>query len=264
MRNQRTTSDYSANKSLGQHFLSDPRVTQKIIHTFYESTHDKILEIGPGKGVLTADLFQRSGRSVVVCDIDSRSVALLRELYPDFVSQIILSDILKLDFNQHFQNHQFSVIGNFPYNISTEIVFKLLGERKSVPYILGMFQKEVAKRFAAKHDNKEYGITTVLLQAYYDVVYLFDVPPGCFNPPPKVMSGVLEIKRKSLEPLILNESLFVRMVKAGFNMRRKTLRNALASLTLPLNESHKQLLSMRAEQLSVSDWINFANEMCRP
>ncbi len=255
--------DYTAKKSLGQHFLTDSHITQKIIESFSPSPLEVVLEIGPGKGVLTEYLFQRYGDVVYVCDIDERSISYLKKKYPERSRQLIQADIMQLDFDLHFGQKQVSVIGNFPYNISTQIIFKLLEEKYRVPLIIGMFQKEVAKRFAASHGNKEYGITTVLLQAYYDVQYLFDVSPESFSPPPKVTSGVIEITRKVTQPKILHEELFIKMIKAGFNMRRKTLRNALAVLGLKFEIKHQEILTKRAEQLSVEDWILFANEMTK-
>jgi 16S rRNA (adenine1518-N6/adenine1519-N6)-dimethyltransferase len=256
--------DYKAKKSLGQHFLNDTQVVQKIIDAFTPASNDVVLEIGPGKGVLSSHLFERYKERTYLCDIDERSIALLIGMFPKYRAQIIQEDILQLDFDKHFSHKQVSVIGNFPYNISSQIIFKLLEHKEQVPLIVGMFQKEVAKRLAASHGNKEYGITTVLLQVYYDVQYLFDVSPDCFSPPPKVMSGVISVSRKTAPPQLYNSKLFVNMVKAGFNTRRKTLRNALASLSLDLTQVNNELLSKRAEQLSVAEWISFANELSKP
>ncbi len=253
--------DYKAKKSLGQHFLTDERITHKIIEAFKEDAHEAILEIGPGKGVLSRLLFEQYNDAVYLCEIDERSIEYLKNLFTSFHRQIIHKDILQLDLASYFNGKQVSIIGNFPYNISTEIIFKMLEHRNQVPVMLGMFQKEVAKRLAATHNNKEYGITTILLQAYYDVEYLFDVAPGCFAPPPKVMSGIIRTRRKKIQKPIYNEMLFTRMVKAGFNTRRKTLRNALSSLALQYNDSHQEILTKRAEQLSVDEWIDFSNDI---
>ncbi len=251
--------DYTAKKSLGQHFLNDAHVVQKIMDAFGTRSHELVLEVGPGKGVLSKHLFNKYQKQAYLCDIDERSITFLSEQFPEYQLQIIQADILQLDFEKFFAKKQVSVIGNFPYNISTQIIFKLLEHKEQVPVIVGMFQKEVAKRLAATHGNKEYGITTVLLQAYYDVEYLFDVQPGCFSPPPKVISGVIRINRKANQPELQDELLFRRMVKAGFNTRRKTLRNALSSLELKLTAADNEILGKRAEQLSVQDWISFAN-----
>jgi 16S rRNA (adenine1518-N6/adenine1519-N6)-dimethyltransferase len=256
--------DYRAKKSLGQHFLSDAHVTQKILDSFFEDTHEIILEIGPGKGVLSRGLFEKYAAQLFLCEIDERSIYLLKQMFPAYHQQIIHHDILDLNFQQYFAGKQVSVIGNFPYNISTEIIFKVIENRMQVPLMLGMFQNEVAKRLAAHHNNKEYGLTTILLQTYYEVEYLFDVAPGCFSPPPKVMSGIIRIRRKENPLLPLDEKLFVRMVKAGFNTRRKTLRNALSPLGLAFTEAHQEILTKRAEQLSVSDWILFSNSLAKP
>lgn len=253
--------DYTAKKSLGQHFLTDAHVTQKIIEAFRQDEHDVILEIGPGKGVLSRMLFEQYRNKVYLCEIDERSIQYLKQSFPNYHEHIIHQDFLQFDLASRFAGKQVSIIGNFPYNISTEIIFKMIAYKDQVPVMLGMFQKEVAKRLAATHGNKEYGITTVLLQAYYDVEYLFDVSPGCFNPPPKVISGVIRTRKKKNQKCIKDEKLFTRMVKAGFNMRRKTLRNALSTLSINFSELHQERLSKRAEQLSVEEWIDFSNDL---
>jgi 16S rRNA (adenine1518-N6/adenine1519-N6)-dimethyltransferase len=212
-----------------------------------------VLEIGPGMGVLTQYLIQQPVNLHVV-EIDRDSVAYLRQHYPALEDKIIPGDFLELDLNTVFQD-RFAIIGNFPYNISSQIFFKILEHRKQVSQVVCMLQKEVAERIAAKHGSKTYGILSVLLQAYYDVQLLFKVSPGVFTPPPNVMSAVIRLVRNTTVALPCNETLFVQVVKQGFNNRRKTLRNALKNLNLAAEVSTLAILDKRAEQLSVSDFI---------
>jgi 16S rRNA (adenine1518-N6/adenine1519-N6)-dimethyltransferase len=244
-------------KSLGQHFLNDQNVARKIVDGL-ESREEQtlqVLEIGPGMGVLTQYLLQRKNLKLKVVEIDRDSVAYLKKNYRTLDGDIVEGDFLKLDLQSVFQD-RFSIIGNFPYNISSQIFFKVLAHRDQVEQVVGMLQKEVADRIASVHGNKTYGILSVLLQAYFSVDYLFKVSPGVFTPPPKVMSAVIRLKRNSRVQLGCDEKLFVQVVKQGFNTRRKTLRNALKNLNLATEVSSLPLMDKRAEQLSVEEFIS--------
>ncbi|WP_339810919.1 16S rRNA (adenine(1518)-N(6)/adenine(1519)-N(6))-dimethyltransferase RsmA, partial [Zunongwangia profunda] len=221
-----------AKKHLGQHFLKDENIAKKIGDTLSLSGYDYVLEIGPGMGVLTKFLLQKD-TEVHVVEIDTESVEYLNANYLQLHGRIHEQDFLKYDLTQVFGHKPFAVTGNFPYNISSQIVFKVLEMRDQIPEFSGMFQKEVAQRICEKEGSKTYGILSVLTQAYYDAEYLFTVPPSVFNPPPKVDSGVLKLTRKKDYHLKCNEALFFRIVKMGFQQRRKTLRNSLKSLNLP-------------------------------
>jgi len=246
--------DVRAKKGLGQHFLTDLSIAQKIVDSL-TFTSTVVLEIGPGMGVLTQFLFQSEKYSTLAMDIDHESVAFLKEKFPEFANQIIYGDFLKTDLVKLFPNENIiSVIGNFPYNISTQILFKILDYKDMVPEVVGMFQKEVAQRIAAPPGSKTYGITSVLLQAWYTIEYLFTVDETVFSPPPKVKSAVIRLLRNEVKKLDCDEKLFVRVVKAGFNQRRKMLRNSIKSLTFDAGFSHPYL-EKRPEQLSVDDFI---------
>lgn len=239
-----------AKKHLGQHFLNDKNIAGKIADALSDS-EIPVLEIGPGTGVLTAFLRERPAPLKVI-EIDSESVEYLHATYPDL--EVLEADFLKWHPYGHFED-QFRVIGNFPYNISSQILFKVLQHRDKVPECAGMFQKEVAERVAEKPGTKQYGILSVLCQAFYDITYLFTVPEHVFTPPPKVKSGVIKLVRKEDFSLPCNEKLFFTVVKTGFNQRRKTLRNALKSLNVAMNEETEVLLTKRAEQLTVEDFV---------
>ncbi|MDR1877629.1 MAG: 16S rRNA (adenine(1518)-N(6)/adenine(1519)-N(6))-dimethyltransferase RsmA [Flavobacteriaceae bacterium] len=239
-------------KHLGQHFLNDRNIASKIVDSLTYQGYSSILEVGPGMGVLTRFLLQKN-KLVFVAEIDTESVEYLQHSYPELENRII-GDFLKLNFSDVFKE-EFAVIGNFPYNISSQIVFKILENRTQIPEMVGMFQKEVAERIVAEKGSKIYGILSVLTQVYYTTEYLFTVHENVFTPPPKVKSAVIRLTRyrEALEGV--DEALFVRIVKAGFNQRRKMLRNALKALEIPdLLESH-DFLNSRAEQLSVEDFI---------
>lgn len=237
-------------KFLGQHFLANTHRARQIADALGEDYKD-VLEIGPGTGVLTQYLLEKPINLSVV-EIDRESVAFLRKKYPSL--SIIEGDFLKLDLSALYTN-QFSIIGNFPYNISSQIFFKMLDYRHQVKELVGMIQKEVAERIVAPPGSKTYGILSVLLQAFYSTEYLFSVKPGEFYPPPKVNSAVIKLVRNEVEKLPCDEKMFFRMVKQAFQMRRKTLRNALKPLNLPADESLQPLLDLRAEQLSVNDFV---------
>ena len=212
-----------------------------------------MLEIGPGMGVLTQFLLKKDSE-VFVVEIDKESVIYLKTNFPQINNHIIEGDFLKLPLKEIFKE-PFALIGNFPYNISSQILFKALEHKDIIPEIVGMFQKEVAERVASQPGNKNYGIISVLLQAYYDIEYLFTVNEDVFTPPPKVKSGVIRLIRKENQTLDCDEKLFKRVIKTAFNQRRKTLRNALKSITLVDEKKAEPYLGLRAEQLSVDDFI---------
>src|SRR6478735_5959009 len=242
-------------KFLGQHFLKDQSIALDIVDAMSGfGSYEKVLEIGPGMGVLTKYLIEQGKFDTSVVEIDRESVAYLKENYKALEGKIIEGDFLKLPLDQLFDK-PFGVIGNFPYNISSQIFFKVLDYRNQIPEVVGMIQKEVAERIAAKHGNKTYGILSVLLQAYYDIEYLFTVHEHVFTPPPKVKSAVIRFRRNSRENLPCDEVLFKKVVKQGFQNRRKTLRNALKVLNLPAAMIQDPILDKRAEQLSVEDFF---------
>ncbi len=243
-----------AKKHLGQHFLKDETIAQNIADALVQNTYKKVLEIGPGMGVLTKYLLQKDFETYVV-EIDPESVEYLQAEFLHLDGKILSEDFLKMDFSKHFKNEQFAIIGNFPYNISTQIVFKTLENKAQIPEFAGMFQKEVAERIAEKEGSKKYGILSVLTQAYYKVEYLFTVAPHVFNPPPKVESGVIRLTRKKDFSLPVNEKLFKQVVKTAFNQRRKTLRNSLKSFNLSNKLREDAIFAQRPEQLSVSEFI---------
>lgn len=240
-----------AKKYLGQHFLTDEGIARRIVDSLSPSAHH-VLEIGPGMGVLTKYLIARPDTDFHVVEIDRESVDYLHDHFPTL--DVIEGDFLKYDLTTLFPD-TFAIIGNFPYNISSQILFKVFDNRNSAVEVVGMFQKEVAERVAAKPGSKTYGILSVLLSAFYDIEYLFTVHENVFNPPPKVKSAVIRLTRNNVSALDCDEKLFVQVVKAGFNQRRKTLRNALRQLGIPLDAIDGETLGKRAEQLSVDQFI---------
>ena len=250
-----------AKKHLGQHFLKDLNIAQKIADTLSLVNYKKVVEIGAGMGVLTQFLLKKD-TEVYVVEIDKESVAYLEAHYPELRGKIIADDFLKYDIAGYLRE-PFAIIGNFPYNISTQIVFKLLELRDYVPEFSGMFQKEVAERICEREGSKTYGILSVLVQAFYEATYLFTVSEGVFNPPPKVKSGVLRLVRKPNYHLDCDEALFFTIVKTAFNQRRKTLRNSLKSLLT--NESLKKnsIFDKRPEQLPWQDFVFITKEISR-
>lgn len=249
--------EVKAKKFLGQHFLTDENIARRIVESLSPDSHH-VLEIGPGMGVLTKYLIERDNTDFRVVEIDRESVAYLHDHYPTLA--VIEGDFLKIDLNTLFQE-RYSIIGNFPYNISSQILFKVFDNRNQVPEVVGMFQKEVAERVAAGPGSKTYGILSVLLSAFYNIEYLFTVNENVFNPPPKVKSAVIRLVRNDIQGLECDENLFVKVVKAGFNQRRKTLRNALRQVGLPLDGISEDLLSKRAEQLPVGDFISITKAL---
>ncbi len=246
--------EVKAKKFLGQHFLEDETIAEKIANSLALKTYKNILEIGPGMGVLTKYLLAKPVTTYVI-EIDSESVDYLKNNYLNLAPRILEKDFLKYNLNDTFNGVPFAIIGNFPYNISTQIVFKTLEFRHQIPEFSGMFQKEVALRICSKEGNKVYGILSVLTQAFYDAEYLFTVPPSVFNPPPKVESGVLLLTRKENYSLPCNEKLFFRVVKTAFQQRRKTLRNSLKTFNLSDNLKANVIFEKRPEQLSVPQFI---------
>ena len=246
-----------AKKSLGQHFLHDQAAAQKIVDGLKldQSKLTPVLEIGPGMGVLTKYLIEKKEADLKVVEIDWDSVAYLKKNYKALAGRIIEGDFLELELDTIFPSAM-AIIGNFPYNISSQIFFKVLANRDKVSQVVCMLQKEVAERIAEKHGSKTYGILSVLLQAYYDIEFLFKVGPGAFTPPPKVMSAVIRLQRNQRMRLGCDEQFFVQVVKQGFNTRRKTLRNALKNLNLAADVAALPIMDKRAEQLSVEDFIS--------
>ena len=249
-----------AKKYLGQHFLKDENIALQIADSLTEKGYKNVLEIGPGMGVLTKYLLKKPYTTHVI-EIDSESVEYLQVHYLNLANRIIEKDFLKIDLTEFFGNEQVAIIGNFPYNISTQIVFKTLENRAQIPEFSGMFQKEVAKRIAEKEGSKTYGILSVLTQAFYDVEYLFTVPPSVFNPPPKVDSGVIRLIRKKDYSLPVDEKLFYKVVKTAFQQRRKTLRNSLKTLNLSDSLREDSIFAKRPEQLSVQEFINLTSKI---
>lgn len=241
---------FKIKKSLGQHFLKDAVVIQKIIDSLKENSFANLLEVGPGGGALTKHLVEIPNIHFKAVELDDDKTAYLQQVYPSLKDKIIAGSFLDID--APFDD-PFIVIGNFPYNISTQILFKVLDWKDQVPVVIGMFQKEVAQRAASKEGSKVYGVLSVLIQAFYDVEYLFDVGNECFNPPPKVQSGVIRLKRKTTELTVKSERSFKVLVKTAFNQRRKTLRNAVKSL-FTIEELQDELFNRRAETLSVEEF----------
>lgn len=246
-----------AKKHLGQHFLIELSVAEKIVGSVPENGPKTILEIGPGMGVLTQFLLKKTDLTTHVIEIDSESVNYLKINYPKLEPRIIEGDFLKINLKDYF-SESYAIIGNFPYNISSQILFRVIEHRDQIPIVVGMFQKEVAKRIAEGPGTKVYGILSVLLQAYYDIEYLFTVNEGAFNPPPKVKSGVIRLVRNNTDKLACDEKLFFKVVKAGFNQRRKTLTNSLKGL-LGGEKINDEIFRKRPEQLSVAEFVKLTN-----
>ena len=241
---------FTVKKSLGQHFLKDDLVIQKIIGALREDPFTNLLEVGPGGGALTRHLVELPGINFKAVELDDEKTAYLKKTYPVLNDHIISQSFLDID--EPFDT-PFTVIGNFPYNISTQILFKILDWKDNVPVVIGMFQKEVAQRAASKEGSKVYGVLSVLIQAFYEVEYLFDVSNQSFNPPPKVQSGVIKLRRKTTTLTVKSERAFKVLVKTAFNQRRKTLRNAVKSL-FTAEMLTDEIFNKRAEALSVEDF----------
>jgi 16S rRNA (adenine1518-N6/adenine1519-N6)-dimethyltransferase len=248
---------YTLKKSLGQHFLKDESVCKQIVDALREDPFQQLVEVGPGGGALTKYLLSLEPISFLAVELDDEKVQYLETVYPVIKGKIIHKSILDID--APFEG-QFTVVGNFPYNISSQILFKVLDWKEQVPVMIGMFQKEVAQRVVSGPGSKVYGILSVLIQAFYEVEYLFDVPPGSFNPPPKVMSGVIRLRRKNTPVPVRSAKHFSILVKAAFNQRRKMLRNAVKGL---FEEPFLQdpVFNKRAEQLSVEQFAELSFQM---
>lgn len=253
-------------KALGQHFLTDLGVAAKIAATLNDYVGVPVLEIGPGMGVLTRPLLE-AGHDLTVVEIDCESVEYLDRTFPELRGHVIEGDFLQLDLAKIFDGRKFCVIGNYPYNISSQIFFKVLDYKDMVPCCSGMLQREVAERIAAPEGSKVRGILSVLLQAWYDIDYLFTVSERVFNPPPKVKSGVIIMRRNGVTDLGCDEALFKKVVKTTFGQRRKTIRNSVRGLLPPgVVTDDNPLLAMRPEQLSVSQFIqltNYVSQICK-
>lgn len=248
---------YTLKKSLGQHFLKDEQYCRQIVAALQEHPFTQLVEVGPGGGALTKYLLDLPRIDFKAVELDTEKVAYLEHTYPVLKGKIVHESIL--DTKAPFEG-LFTVVGNFPYNISSQILFKVLEWKEQVPEVIGMFQKEVAQRVVSQPGNKVYGILSVLVQAYYSVEYLFDVPPEAFNPPPKVMSGVIRLVRKDEVPAMRSQKDFFVLVKMAFNQRRKTLRNATRSLFLP-EVLTDPIFEKRAEQLQVADFAALTFKM---
>jgi 16S rRNA (adenine1518-N6/adenine1519-N6)-dimethyltransferase len=248
---------YRLKKSLGQHFLKDENICRKIVSELTNCSFTNLLEVGPGAGALTKYLIQLPGLDFKAVEIDEEKVSFLQQHFTVLKDKIIHQSVLDMD--PPFAE-PFAVIGNFPYNISTEILFKILDWKQSVQCMIGMFQKEVAQRIAAAEGNKIYGVTSILVQAHFDVRYLFDVDEQSFVPPPKVKSGVIQLLPKKQKPEIKNDKAFANLVKTAFQQRRKTLRNACKNL-FAAETLQKDVFNKRAEQLSVNDFARLSFEM---
>ena len=248
-------------KFLGQHFLKDLQVAKDIADTIDTCPDIPVLEVGPGMGVLTQYLIPKN-RPLKVVELDFESVAYLKENFAELGENIIEKDFLKMDLNSLFDGKPFVLTGNYPYNISSQIFFKMLDNKEIIPCCTGMIQKEVAERIAAKPGNKTYGILSVMIQAWYNVEYLFTVHEHVFNPPPKVKSAVIRMTRNETQELGCNEKLFKQIVKTTFNQRRKTLRNSISPILDKANPlSADPIFNKRPEQLSVEDFIELTNRV---
>jgi 16S rRNA (adenine1518-N6/adenine1519-N6)-dimethyltransferase len=248
---------YTLKKSLGQHFLRDEQMSRKIVQALPVVPGQQVLEVGPGAGAITKYLLEIPGIEFRAVELDTEKVQYLERTYPAIKGRIINQSFLEMQ--PPFEG-PFSVIGNFPYNISTQIMFRVLEWKEQVPQVVGMFQKEVAQRIAAGHGNKDYGILSVLIQAWYRVEYLFEVHEQCFNPPPKVKSAVIRLTRLEQPPDIASERKFFNLVKTAFNQRRKQLRNPLKPL-FDKTQLQDSIFSKRAEELSVADFIALSHKM---
>ena len=254
-------SEVRAKKALGQHFLTDLNIARKIASSLSGGSTenpDKVLEVGCGMGVLTQYLLEREDIVTYGAEIDSESVEYLHAHYPAFAERLTEGDFLKMDLREQYGD-RLKIIGNFPYNISSQIFFKVLENRDIVPECVGMIQREVAVRLAEPPGSKEYGILSVLLQAWYDIEYLFTVGEKVFNPPPKVKSAVIRLVRNSITKLDCDEQLFIKVVKASFGQRRKMLRNSLKAAFGNFEGREHRFFTMRAEQLSVADFVELTN-----
>ncbi len=244
-------------KNLGQHFLTDLNIAQNIAGALTGVDYQNVLEVGPGMGVLTQYLLQTK-HTIHAIDVDNESVNYLNTNFPKLEPNLVFGDFLKCDLTKEFPS-PLAIIGNFPYNISSQILFKTIENRNQIPEFVGMFQKEVAERICEPPGSKAYGILSVLTQSFYDTEYLFNVNRFVFDPPPKVASAVLRLRRKETIDLNCDERLYFRVVKTAFQQRRKTLRNSLKTFSLPTNLKEDTIFGQRPEQLGVSDFVRITN-----
>lgn len=248
-----------AKKHLGQHFLKDLEIAKRIVDSLsLTNQYKKVVEVGPGMGVLTQYLIENKNYQTFAVEVDRESIGFLVDKFPVLKGNIIYGDFLRLDLNDIIIKEPFAVIGNFPYNISSQILFKVLDYKDQIPEVVGMFQKEVAERIAAGPGSKTYGITSVLLQAFYNIEYLFTVDEHVFDPPPKVKSAVIRLTRNETTQLNCDEKQFKTVVKLAFNQRRKTMRNSLKSL-ITENIKENAIFNLRPEQLSVAQFVELTN-----
>ena len=248
-----------AKKIFGQHFLRDKGVILQIVENFPPADGTPVLEVGPGMGILTEELLKKFKENLYAVEVDSVMYEYLQKRFPQLGDHLIHSDFLKLRLDEIFSG-PFFLVGNFPYNISSQIVFKMLDHRQQVRSMLGMFQKEVARRIVSGPGSKEYGIISVLVSAYYKSEYLFEVPEHAFEPPPKVKSAVIRLTRNDVEKLPCDEKLFKQIVKTSFNQRRKMLRNTLRSIIKPGEEANP-IFTKRPEQLSLDEFMHITNDL---
>jgi len=252
-----SNTDFRIKKKYGQHFLTNENIANKIVQHLDFQNHQQIFEIGPGTGVLSKYLIKKC--DPILIEIDEEAVDYLKKNIPE-IKKIILADFLKINLNQYLKKSN-AIIGNFPYNISTQILFKVLENKDLIQTVIGMFQKEVAERICSKPNNKKYGITSVLIQAYYNCKIIINVSKESFAPPPNVESSVIELRRNSTKTLTCNEQEFIKIVKLSFNQRRKKIRNSLKTLFFYSNKSTKYLMEKRPEELNVNDFILLTNNI---
>lgn len=245
-------------KHLGQHFLTDLSIAKRISEAITSDSAKVTLEVGPGTGVLTQFLLERTDLDVYAAEIDGESITYLKEYYPNLTPHLMDADFLKINIEDVFKGEKINVVGNFPYNISSQIYFKILEYKDFVPQSVGMIQKEVAMRIASPPGHKDYGILSVFLQTFYDIEYLFTVEPHVFNPPPKVRSAVIRLTRNNRESLNCDEELFRKVVKGTFLHRRKMIRNSITSAFGEFDQVH-EFFTLRPEQLSVEQFIELTN-----
>ncbi|MBK9025876.1 MAG: ribosomal RNA small subunit methyltransferase A [Saprospiraceae bacterium] len=250
---------YNTKKSMGQHFLNRQDIADKIVDALdYKTTQGRVMEIGPGPGILT-ELLIGKGAKLKCAELDFDMVAVLEKKFPKLKDQIIQGDVLRLNYNDVFEGKDFNIIGNFPYNISSQIVFQIIQYKELIPEMVGMFQKEMAERIIAPPGSSTYGVISVLTQAWYIGTRVIDVPPSAFTPPPKVNSLVIKLTRRTDDNGIHDPKAFIRVVKQSFGMRRKMLRNNLKALFIDQSLLEGEFFNKRAEQLSLEDYVNLTN-----
>ncbi len=246
-------------KKLGQHFLKDENIAKKIVSQLYFDNYSAVLEIGPGMGVLTK--FIPKNKKLYLIEIDEESIEFLKVNFKTLVGNIIHGDFLKFNLKKFIKKDQIGVIGNFPYNISSQIIFKVIDHRNHIPFLCGMFQKEVAERICQDKGSKKYGILSVIVKAFYDSQFLFEVSPKVFLPPPRVKSAVIKLNRRKNFKLKCDEELFFKIVKLSFQQRRKKIKNSLKNLHLDINLDEDTIFDLRPENLSYKDYIELTQKI---